>query len=595
MPVIVATKNGEQTFNKDVITIGSMGNCDVVVPVSVKILIIVDTSQGGCRVVNKTAAPEVLFRGAPMTTALNIEKACKLMIDGTDEFIGIKNLQTAVVPRQQAAPIPQQQNNMPARPQGQRRPMPKRPAPAPQPQVTMSSIAEQDFDEDDIRDLYGDQVNASTTIKLDKRKEDIEVRRVAILKDTALVLEEAKKKIKANANAEKFLGLALIVCPLIMGSAISEALQKLMTITPKNAVIIREGKEVIAGSMMTGGAQSFFPLHMRLVAGYSLLLFVTALILKQGIFLLLQDKIKDKNAQKSGSVAMQFMLLLSTAIFFVIGAIIVKFYLDPETPLEQGATIVSLVALFTLLLCSICSGYFKSTGYEAVILFDKFENREDFKKVLADYQQWIGLFINNLSVVKLRHIRDKAFSLKLKSYGEMALGIATSPFLAFGVSNTLAMCFPEAAGWIRISGLRLSPVFLVLATFMIIFAFFSLTTAFVCTKRVNGAEVIKHDGFNNYMHHGVDLFGSEAVKKLQSEGFRSFLIAISIIIIEFTMNVSYFMQEMGGGDWKGIGLSFVAALVPTALLVAETFMLSHTQFEIHTCDEILARLDKEID
>ena len=130
---------------------------------------------------------------------------------------------------------------------------------------------------------------------------------------------------------------------------------------------------------------------------------------------------------------------------------------------------------------------------------------------------------------------------------------------------------------------------------MIIFAFFSLTSAFVSTKRVNGAEVVKNDGFSNYMHHGVDLFGTEAVKKLKSEGFRSFLIAMAIIFIEFTMNVSYFMQEIGGGEWSGIFLSVVAALVPTALLVAETFMLSHTQFEIHVCDEILSRLDKDID
>ena len=68
--------------------------------------------------------------------------------------------------------------------------------------------------------------------------------------------------------------------------------------------------------------------------------------------------------------------------------------------------------------------------------------------------------------------------LQLKSIGEIFLGILTAPFLAYGVSNTLAMCFPEAAGWIRISGLRISPVFLVLATFMIIFAFFAFVNAF---------------------------------------------------------------------------------------------------------------------
>ena len=580
MPVIIATKNGERSFqDKNVITVGSQANCDVVVNVSVNFVLSVEVTNSGLKVVNAFSTPQIRFRGQSMGESLTVERACKLMIAGTDEFVGIKLQQTqAPVPTGQttvAAPQQRPQPQQQPHPQPQRQPHPpRRPAPH-HPQVTMTAIAEQDFDEDDIRELYGDKVNAATKIKLDKRKADIEARRVGILKDISYALDDAKKKITANGIAEKFLSVALVVCPIIMASAVSDTLQRMV--------------------MNSAVSKSFFPEHMRLLVGYAILLFVTALILKQGIFLLLQDKLKEKNAQRTGAVAKNFMLMLSTSIFLAVGGTILFFYFDPTTALEQGQTIVSMVALFTLILCAICGGYFRSTMNEAVIQFDKYENREDFKKVLQDYQQWIGLYINNLSSVKLRNIRDKQFTMKLKASGEVFLGILTSPFLAFGVSNTLALCFPEAAGWIRISGLRLSPVFLVLATFMIIFAFFSLTAAFVSTKRVNGAEVIKNDGFNNYMHHGVDLFGTEAVKKLKSEGFRSFLIALAIIIIEFTMNVSYFMQEIGGGEWSGIMLSFVAALVPTALLVAETFMLSHTQYEIHTCDEILSRLDKEID
>lgn len=580
MPVIIATKNGEKSFqDKNVITVGSQANCDVVVNVSVNFVLSVEVTNSGLKVVNAFSTPQIRFRGQSMGESLTVERACKLMIAGTDEFVGIKLQQTqAPVPTGQTVAAAPQQRPQPQQPhpQPQRQPHPpRRPAQPHHPQVTMTAIAEQDFDEDDIRELYGDKVNAATKIKLDKRKADIEARRVGILKDISYALDDAKKKITANGIAEKFLSVALVVCPIIMASAVSDTLQRMV--------------------MNSAVSKSFFPEHMRLLVGYAILLFVTALILKQGIFLLLQDKLKEKNAQRTGAVAKNFMLMLSTSIFLAVGGTILFFYFDPTTALEQGQTIVSMVALFTLILCAICGGYFRSTMNEAVIQFDKYENREDFKKVLQDYQQWIGLYINNLSSVKLRNIRDKQFTMKLKASGEVFLGILTSPFLAFGVSNTLALCFPEAAGWVRISGLRLSPVFLVLATFMIIFAFFSLTAAFVSTKRVNGAEVIKNDGFNNYMHHGVDLFGTEAVKKLKSEGFRSFLIAMAIIIIEFTMNVSYFMQEIGGGEWSGIMLSFVAALVPTALLVAETFMLSHTQYEIHTCDEILSRLDKEID
>ena len=182
--------------------------------------------------------------------------------------------------------------------------------------------------------------------------------------------------------------------------------------------------------------------------------------------------------------------------------------------------------------------------------------------------------------------------MQLKSAGEILLGILTAPFLAYGVSNTLAMCFPEAAGWMRISGLRISPVFLVLATFLIIFAFFTFTSAFLGGKKIQASNVLKQDGFSNYLQHGVDIYGLEGAKKIDREMRRSFIIAITIIVIEFTMNVSYFMQNLGGNLW-GMFLAALTALVPTALLIAETFMLSQTQFEIFASNELLAKIDKD--
>lgn len=567
MPVIIATKNGETLFSdKNLITVGSHPNCDVLLKVPVKFVLSVEIiPTGGYKIMNRFSSPEVLFRGQPMGSSLSVEKACKLMIAGTDEFIGIKT------PVSQEQPASQQ---VPAKAVVKSAQRPVRKAPA-QPQVTMTAIAEQDFDEDDIRELYGDKINASTKIKLDKRKADIEQRRVSIIKEIAFVLSDSKKKMAANGNAEKFLFLALIACPVIMSSAVSDTLAKMVMDTNVN---------------------TFFPLHMRLLAGYAILLFVNALILKQGVFLHLQEKLKERNAQKTGAVAKTFMLLLSSVIFFVVGIVILVFYFDPTTALEQGQTIVSIISLFTLILCSICSGYFKSTANEAAIQYDKYENREDFKKVLQDYQQWIGLYINNLSSVKLKNLRDKQFAKSIKSWGEYILGIATAPFLAYGVSITLASCFPDAAGIITLaSGFKVSVVFLVLATVMICFAFFALTSYFVSIKQVNGADVIKNDGFNNYIQHGVDLFGTEAVKKIKSDGLKCLIIALSIIFIEFTMNVSYFMKENGSNEWSSIFLSIICALVPTALLVAETLLLSHTMYEIHTYDEILSRLDKEID
>ena len=57
------------------------------------------------------------------------------------------------------------------------------------------------------------------------------------------------------------------------------------------------------------------------------------------------------------------------------------------------------------------------------------------------------------------------------------------------------------------------------------------------------------------------------------------------------MNTSYFFGEIGG-DLQGIFLSVIAALVPTALLIAETYMLSQTKFDIYASEELLARVNQ---
>ena len=65
---------------------------------------------------------------------------------------------------------------------------------------------------------------------------------------------------------------------------------------------------------------------------------------------------------------------------------------------------------------------------------------------------------------------------------EAFIGIITAPFLAYGVSNTLAAMLFEAAGWVRYSGIRFSPIFLVLATCFSVGAFFLFVTAFTISR-----------------------------------------------------------------------------------------------------------------
>ena len=50
---------------------------------------------------------------------------------------------------------------------------------------TVTSIGKEDLTEDDIKGLYGKDVNAVTKVKLEKQKEDLENARVAIIKQVA--------------------------------------------------------------------------------------------------------------------------------------------------------------------------------------------------------------------------------------------------------------------------------------------------------------------------------------------------------------------------------------------------------------------------
>ena len=325
---------------------------------------------------------------------------------------------------------------------------------------------------------------------------------------------------------------------------------------------------------------------MKLIFVYAFIIYGIGLVLKQGIFLYLQNKTGEDTT--TSRIAEKFMIVLSTIFYASVYLINVLYYIAPKT-FPFFAVLISLFFVGTASTLAIACGYYKHINTITKEELDEIEYREDFEKVIKEYQQWIERMVNTMSHAKIQNIKDRQFMLQIKSAGEVLLGILTAPFLAYGVSNTLAMCFPEAAGWVRISGLRLSPVFLVLATFLIIFAFFSFVNGFLNGKKIQASNVLKQDGYSNYIQHGVEIYGIEGVKKLDREMRRSFIIGLAIIIIEFSMNASYFMGEIGG-DLGGMILSALAALVPTALLIAETYMLSQTQFETFACEEVIAKI-----
>lgn len=532
MAFSISSKNQEKTFaDKELINISSKDGFDFKLDVGFNFMLAVqyDSRTNRCFLLNQFGSKKFLFKGKPIPSSMEIDKVCKIMIDGTDEFLTIKIIGES----------------------------------------TNRNIAQENLTEDEMRAIYGNDVNAAARIKIEKRKSELEEARVSITKEIAAQINSLKHKISMNSKGGILLHVAMFFASLVCAFGISNYLTGL--------------------PLSDAGSVIQMPTNMKLIFIYAFIVYGIGLVMKQGVFLYLQNKLGQDTT--TSRIAEKFMIVLATIFYVAIYIINVLYYLTPKS-FPFFAVFISLFFVGTTATLALSCGYFKNNNNESRQELDMYEYRADFEHVIKEYQQWIERFVNTLSATKIRNVKDKLFMLQLKSVGEIFLGILTAPFLAYGVSNTLAMCFPEAAGWIRISGLRFSPIFLVLATFLIIFAFFSFVNGFFSNKKIQASNVLKQDGFSNYIQHGVEIYGLEGVKKIDSEMRRSFIIGIAIVIIEFSMNVSYFMQEIGQ-NLSGMLLSAVAALVPTALLIAETYMLSQTKFETFACEELLAKIDKD--
>jgi len=529
MAFTVTTKNGERTFaDKELVNIGSKEGADLVLKLGFDFLITIqyDSKTNRCAVLNQFNNPKFLFKGKPIPARMEIDRICKIMVDGSDEFISIKVIGSSV----------------------------------------NREIAQENITENDIKAIYGGDINAAAKLMVEKRKAELEEARVAIVKETGATINNLRHKLSMNSKSGIMLHIALFFASLVCAFGVSNYLTGLP---------LSEAGNVIQ-----------MPTNMKLIFVYTLIVYGIGMIMKQGVFLYFQNKLGEDST--TSRIAEKFMIGLPMIFYAAVYLINVLYYISPKT-FPVFAVLISLFFVGTCATLALGCGYTKNSNNEIRKELDRYEYREDFEHVIKEYQQWIERFVNTMSKAKIRNIQDKQFMLQIKSIGEIILGIITAPFLAYGVSNTLAMCFPEAAGWVRISGLRLSPVFLVLATFLIIFAFFNFVNGFLCSKKIQASNVLKNDGYSNYLYHGVEIYGLEGVKKLDREMRRSFIIGLSIIFIEFSMNASYFMGEIGG-DLGGMLLSMLAALVPTALLIAETFMLSQTKFETFACDELIAKL-----
>lgn len=409
--------------------------------------------------------------------------------------------------------------------------------------------------------------NSSAKSDVNTSTNDIEKQRVGIIKEIGYKILELKNNIKSAGMTGMLLNGAMAILSVVSSFGITNFLL---------------GFKVDNTSSVLNLTTNFW-----FLGGITLIVLAICLILRWGVFSLLEF-----NANKKyGESAVVPKFIIGAASFFLFIVYVMNLFYYKAIPGFAAASLfVSLLFVGALATVAIGSGYFKFQAAKYQQELTNYEFREDFEAVMKNYRKMIAQTINQLSPNKINTIKSNLVNNQMKMFLEGFVGLLTAPFLAYGVSNTLASCFPEAANWVRISGLRFSPIFLVLATFLIIFAFFSFVRAFTAGKQIKGSEIIKFDGFHDYNSHGVTVLGLDSMRSLEKERKLVMFIACFIILIEFTMNVSYFITEIGG-DIQGMFLSIVTALVPTALLIAETHMLSETMYKINNYNELLATLD----
>lgn len=558
MTVIIATKTKQKHFKKNYIKIGSSANNDLSYDIGSDYLITLQYSDEKKAFILSSVVNQNVFTigGKPLPKRGLIKTGVKISVTNSDDFFDIK-----IIEDDEKLPEITEKTYSAAEKEGINLSVTGK-VTINTPQFAIHNTSTQDNINEatnELKTIIEEDTTAHKTPS-EQNKLNIEKARTTVIKEVGFIVNDLKKRLQINSLTSKILHFAMLMISFVTAFGVANFLTGLKIEQVSNYINL--------------------PMNIKITLLFTGVIYGMCLILKQGVYHWYENNVRPNNTAKITQPLMLTVSVLCFSAFYIINLL----YYAQINPVFGVLISLFFVGLNAVLAAA--NGYFKFTLHLISYELDKYEYREDFEAIMTDYRFWIEQFINKISKGKIEKIKDRLFSLQIKSVGELLLGILTAPFLAYGVSNTLATCFPEAAGWIRVSGLRFSPIFLILASFMIVFAFFAFVNAFLAIRKTQASDIIKQDGFSNYLTHGVEVFGIQAVQNLATEKSRSLKIALAIVFIEFTMNTSYFFTEIGG-DLQGILLSIIAALVPTALLIAETYMLSQTKFDIYACESVL--------
>ena len=99
MAFTIKTQKTEKTFSdKELVNICSKDGFDLKLDVEFDCMLAVqyDPKTNKCYVLNQFNNENFLFKGQPLPAKLEVDKVCKIIINGTDEFITIKTIGSSI-------------------------------------------------------------------------------------------------------------------------------------------------------------------------------------------------------------------------------------------------------------------------------------------------------------------------------------------------------------------------------------------------------------------------------------------------------------------------------------------------------------------
>ena len=144
---------------------------------------------------------------------------------------------------------------------------------------------------------------------IEKRKAQLEQARIAITKEILFLVNDLKHKISMNSKAGIVLHIALILASLLCAFGVSNYLMGL--------------------PLKDAGSVIQMPTNLKLIFVYTFLIYGIGLILKQGVYLYLQNKIGEDTT--TSKIAEKFMIAIPSIFYIGIYFINVLYYMTSKS------------------------------------------------------------------------------------------------------------------------------------------------------------------------------------------------------------------------------------------------------------------------